>query len=104
LIRRWEYEPVRLVFTNGGKRVGYVPDFRVTRNDGTQFFREDKGKLDPRSRMKLRLARKAGHHVQLVRRGTLDKERRHLGVKIEHWEGGKGNGKKKRKKEVPRGI
>jgi hypothetical protein len=48
-IKEWEYEPERYDFIgyeNGKPFVvgpGYLPDFRVTRNDGTQYLVEIKG-------------------------------------------------------------
>lgn len=48
-IKEWEYEPERYYFDskegNMIIRLGdYLPDFRVTRNDGTKYLVEIKGK------------------------------------------------------------
>lgn len=86
-IRAWRYEATMLTFTVRGKRVGYLLDFEVEHADGRMQVIETKGKLDPRSRMKLRLAREAGHDVLLMRRSTLEALRRRDQVSSRYWEG-----------------
>ena len=54
-IKEWEYEPVTFWFEKIKRGVrSYKPDFRITENDGQQWFAEVKGWLDPRSRTKLK--------------------------------------------------
>ncbi len=49
-IKKWEYEPERYYFyiTEGNTKIrldnGYLPDFRVTNNDDTQYLVEIKGR------------------------------------------------------------
>lgn len=49
-IKDWEYEPERYYFyiTEGNTKIrldnGYLPDFRITNNDGSQYLVEIKGK------------------------------------------------------------
>ena len=54
-IRGWEHEPETFWFP-GVKRgcVSYLPDFRVTANDGRVEYHEVKGWMDPKSKTKLR--------------------------------------------------
>ena len=54
-ILEWEYEPQKFIFhkINYGNRT-YLPDFRITENDGSQHYVEVKGRMDSSSRTKLR--------------------------------------------------
>lgn len=67
LIAKWEHEPHTFWF-EGIKRgcVSYLPDFRVTENDGRQIYHEVKGWMDDRSKTKI--ARMAKYHpdVKLI--------------------------------------
>lgn len=87
LVQKWEYEPERFVFHHNGKRVAYIPDFRVTMNNGDSEYWETKGKFDPASRMKVRLAREAGHKVLVIRRKHLEGKKSTMNMHIPHWEG-----------------
>jgi hypothetical protein len=53
-IKEWEHEPVTFWFEKikRGSR-SYLPDFRVTENNGEQHFHEVKGWMDARSKTKL---------------------------------------------------
>lgn len=53
-IKDWEYEPQRFFFegVSFGNRT-YLPDFRITNNDGYQYYVEVKGWVDNSSRIKL---------------------------------------------------
>lgn len=54
-IKEWEHEPQTFWF-EGIKRgvVSYLPDFKITRSDGTHYWIEVKGWLDPRSNTKIK--------------------------------------------------
>lgn len=74
LVRRWEYESRVLRFPGQRGRVrGYLPDFWVETSDGQMWLIETKGKLDPRSRRQVELARAAGFRVVVLRREGLER-------------------------------
>jgi Protein of unknown function (DUF1064) len=54
-IQKWEHEPQTFWF-EGIKRgvMSYLPDFRVTENDGSVVFHEVKGWMDDRSKTKIK--------------------------------------------------
>lgn len=64
-IKEWEHEPKTFWF-EGIKRgcVSYLPDFRVTENDGREGYHEVKGWMDDRSKTKI--ARMARYHPQVT--------------------------------------
>lgn len=88
-IKSWEHEPQTFWF-EGIKRgsVSYLPDFKVTENDGSESFHEVKGWMDSRSKTKLARMKKYFPYVKIV----LIKERqykeieRKLGKMIAGWE------------------
>ncbi len=54
-IARWEHEPQTFWFLNIKRGVRtYLPDFKVTRLDGTHYWVEVKGYMDARSKTKLK--------------------------------------------------
>lgn len=54
-IEEWEHEPKSFYFENEKRgAVCYIPDFRVTRKDGTHYWIEVKGYMDSRSKTKLK--------------------------------------------------
>jgi hypothetical protein len=65
-IAKWEHEPETFWFS-GVKRgtVSYLPDFRVTKNDGSIYYVEVKGWMDDRSKTKLKRMKKYHPSVQL---------------------------------------
>ena len=65
-IAKWEHEPETFWFS-GIKRgtVSYLPDFRVTKNDGSIYYVEVKGWMDDRSKTKLKRMKKYHPSVQL---------------------------------------
>ena len=66
-IKSWEYEKKTFVFDKvefGTRR--YMPDFEVTRNDGTIYYVEVKGYMDGRSKTKLRRMKKYYPEVELI--------------------------------------
>lgn len=68
-LKEWEYEPVTFWFLKIMRGVrSYKPDFRITRNDGTQFYIEVKGWMDPKSATKLKRMKKyhPDVHVQVI--------------------------------------
>jgi predicted nuclease of restriction endonuclease-like RecB superfamily len=67
VIREWAHEPETFWF-DGIKRgtVSYLPDFRITRPDGTIYFAEIKGRWDQKSRTKIRRMAKYHPTVELL--------------------------------------
>lgn len=66
-IKEWEHEPETFWF-EGVKRgtVSYLPDFRITENNGTICFHEVKGWFDERSKTKIKRMAKYHPSVLLV--------------------------------------
>lgn len=66
-IKSWEHEPETFWF-EGVKRgcMSYLPDFKVTENDGTICYHEVKGWMDDRSKTKLRRMAKYHPSVKMV--------------------------------------
>lgn len=89
-IAEWEYEPLTFVF-HGEIRgvISYLPDFRVTANDGTQVYHEVKGWMTSKDRTKL--ARMKKHYpavvVRLVDEATYKALAKQCAGLIPHWEG-----------------
>lgn len=73
LIRDWEYEPKTFWF-EGVKRgvMSYLPDFRVTEEDGSYTYYEVKGWMDSKSKTKLARMKK---HFPDVRLELIDEDR-----------------------------
>ena len=67
LIQEWEHEPETFWFKDiqRGTR-SYLPDFRVTNNDGSQSFHEVKGWMDSASKTKLRRMKKYHPNVKMI--------------------------------------
>lgn len=89
MIQAWAHEPQTFWF-DGIKRgcVSYLPDFRITRLDGTIYFVEIKGRWDQKSRTKFKRMAKYHPTVELVIVDTkaykaLEKE---VGHSIAGWE------------------
>lgn len=73
MIKSWEYEPDTFWFENIKRGVrSYLPDFKVTNNDGSIEYHEVKGWMDPRSKTKLKRMKKYHPTVKLV---LIDSER-----------------------------
>lgn len=66
-IKSWEHEPETFWF-DGVKRgcVSYLPDFRVTENNGDVAYHEVKGWMDDRSKTKIRRMAKYHPDVKLI--------------------------------------
>ena len=66
-IREWEHEPKTFWF-EGIKRgcVSYLPDFRVTKNNGEEEYHEVKGWMDDRSKTKIARMAKYFPDVKLI--------------------------------------
>jgi len=59
IVKRWEYEPETFWFETIKRGVrSYLPDFKVIENDGTHYWVEVKGYMDPKSGTKIRRFRK----------------------------------------------
>ena len=88
-IAKWEHEPYTFWF-EGIKRgvVSYLPDFKVTRVDGTHYWVEVKGHFDARSVTKLK--RMAKYHpkeqVMVVDKSWFQANTRRLRGWIKEWE------------------
>lgn len=68
-LKEWEYEPHVFWFMKIMRGVrSYKPDFRITRNDDTQFYIEVKGYMDPKSATKLKRMKKyhPDVHIQVI--------------------------------------
>lgn len=67
LIIEWEHEPKTFWFLNIKRGVrSYLPDFRVSRNDGTYFWAEVKGYMDSKSLTKLKRFQKYYPEHELI--------------------------------------
>lgn len=66
-IVEWEHEPETFWF-DGIKRgcMSYLPDFKVTENDGSHAYHEVKGWMDDRSKIKIRRMGKYHPSVKLI--------------------------------------
>jgi hypothetical protein len=66
-IKEWEYEPQTFWFEKikRGTR-SYLPDFRITDQDGSQYFVEVKGYYDKKNLTKLRRMKKYYPEVKLL--------------------------------------
>ena len=66
-IKSWEHEPETFWF-EGVKRgcVSYLPDFRVTENNGSIVYHEVKGWMDDRSKTKIKRMAKYHPNVKLI--------------------------------------
>ena len=88
-IAKWEHEPETFWFESikRGCR-SYLPDFRVTNNDGSIEYHEVKGWMDDRSKTKLSRMKKYHPHIKLrVLDGAWFKSnRRKLSGIVEGWE------------------
>jgi hypothetical protein len=88
-IRSWEHEPETFWFP-GIKRgtVSYLPDFRVTRSDGSVEYHEVKGWMTPRS--KTAIARMAKYHpavkLLVVDSKQYTRLQRDVGPLVKGWE------------------
>lgn len=82
-ITRWEFEAETFWFGDIKRGVcSYLPDFRVTRPDGSVEHHEVKGWMDPRSKTKLRRMAKFHPTVKLL---VLDAQRyRRLAKDVRH--------------------
>jgi hypothetical protein len=68
-ILQWEYEPYTFWFLKIMRGVrSYKPDFKITRKDGSHFWIEVKGYMDPKSATKLKRMKKyhPKEHIQLI--------------------------------------
>lgn len=66
-IRDWEYEPERFFFDRIRMRdKGYKPDFKITRTDGSIFYEEVKGNMDPRSKTVLKRMKKYFPDIKII--------------------------------------
>lgn len=88
-IQKWEHEPETFWFEaiKRGCR-SYLPDFRVTENDGRIFYHEVKGWFDARSKTKLK--RMAKYHptvaLRLIAAPWFKANERKLACLIPNWE------------------
>lgn len=66
----------------------YLPDFRCTKHDGSQFYIEVKGVLDERSRHKLSIMRRYRPDIKilLITPDIYQKIRQQFAKKIKGWE------------------
>ena len=66
-IQKWEHEPETFWFLEikRGTR-SYLPDFRVTNNDGTIEYHEVKGWLTPKCKTKLKRMKKYHPDIKII--------------------------------------
>jgi hypothetical protein len=65
-VARWEFEPDTFWFEQIRRGVrSYTPDFKVWRHDGSFYYVEVKGWMDPKSKTKLKRMKKYHPHVEL---------------------------------------
>lgn len=66
-IQKWEYEPDTFEFhaIRKGTRF-YIPDFKITENDGSVVYHEIKGWMDDKSKTKLRRMGKYYPEIRLI--------------------------------------
>jgi len=88
-IADWAHEPETFWFDGIKRGVrSYLPDFRVTENDGSSKLHEVKGWMDSRSKTTLRRMAKyhPGETIILIREREYNAIARQLGRLIEGWE------------------
>lgn len=65
-ILRWEHEPKTFWFEEIRRGVrSYLPDFRITKRDGTTYYVEVKGHMDAKSKTKIRRMAKYYPEIKL---------------------------------------
>jgi hypothetical protein len=89
MIKEWEHEPLTFWF-EGIKRgcVTYLPDFKVTNNDGTHEWMEVKGHMDAKSKTKINRFRKffPQEKLRLIDAKWYKANRQKLSLIIPGWE------------------
>lgn len=90
-VKDWEYEPKKFKFDKNLYDAGpyqYVPDFRITDNDGNQYWVEVKGWLNPKSKAKLkRFAREfPEERLELWDKTVMDNLRKNFSHLVPDWE------------------
>ena len=81
-ISGWSYESQRIPVDSVGAGRYYLPDFRVSNNDGGIVFHEIKGVLRDLSARKIESARNSGFHIILIRQKLLYALCRHYRLPI----------------------
>lgn len=88
-IKNWEHEPKTFWFPEIKRgTVTYLPDFKITKNDGSHYWVEVKGFMDARSKTKIRRFKKYFPEEKLV---VIDKKwyyknNKTLRLVIDEWE------------------
>lgn len=89
VIREWDFEPETFWFENirRGTR-SYLPDFKVTRPDGSVYYVEVKGWMDAKSKTKLKRMAKYYPAVELilVEKKAYQQIAKEVSAIIPHWE------------------
>lgn len=88
-IEKWEYEAETFWFEKIRRgTVSYLPDFKVTKKDGTIEYHEVKGWMDDRSKTKLKRMKKYYPEVKivLVDGDSMKALNKHGSLFSEHWE------------------
>lgn len=87
-VREWEYEPDTFRFPVQRGQMYYIPDFKVTKKDGSVEYHEVKGWLDAESRTKLNRMKKYYPTVKVVLITTNDfrKLTKNANILIKNWE------------------
>jgi hypothetical protein len=91
-IKKWEYEPETFWFKEIKRGcVSYLPDFRITNNDGSIEYHEVKGWMDDRSKTKIKRMAKYYPEIKLkvIFRDLYKEIDTKLSGIIEEWEDSK---------------
>lgn len=87
-VKNWAYEPETFPVIIRGKRRQYIPDFRIDWNGSVVDYVEIKGRMDTRSRQKIRAMRKQHPNVRLIVIGPSAYKRfaKLAAGEVPHWE------------------
>lgn len=66
-IKKWEYEPDKFYFSKVKRGLkAYIPDFKITNNNGSIEYKEVKGYMDSKAKTKLKRFAKYYPHLKLT--------------------------------------
>lgn len=88
-IKDWDHEPKTFWFDQIRRgAVSYLPDFKVTRNDGSHYWVEVKGWMDDRSKTKIKRFKKyyPEEELVLIERDWFKKNSKKLRIVCRPWE------------------
>lgn len=88
-IKDWQHEPQTFWFENIKRGVrSYLPDFKITRHDGTHYWVEVKGYMDPKSSTKIKRFNKyyKDEELQIIGKLWFATNATKLKLLIKEWE------------------